>query len=103
MNFSLWRVVGRPGYWLEEGVRRGNEGDVGLGEGREGETARWGESKVASPRGHERWEQKVRGLPEGKRLAGKGSPKEGAIRKFGGPERKRLSERGNPKGAGTRK
>ena len=49
---------------------------------------------------HERWEQKVRGLPEGKRLAGKGSPKEGAVRKFGGPERKRLSERGNPKGAG---
>ena len=45
----------------------------------------------------------MRGLPEGKRLAGKGSPKEGAVRKFGGPERKRLSERGNPKGAGTRK
>lgn len=67
-----------------------------------------GESKVASvldfePRGRERWEEKVRGLPEGKRLAGKGSPKEGAVRRFGGPERKRLSVRGNPKGAGTRK
>ena len=67
-----------------------------VGGGRGGRTWVWerdarvrdgplGESKVASvldfePRGRERWEEKVRGLPEGKRLAGKGSPKEGAVR-----------------------
>lgn len=101
MNFSPLAGGGSAGLlvWRKVG---GNEGDDdGFGRGTRGETARWGESKVASPRGSQRWEQKVEGTPRGERDSRvRGAPK-GTIRKLGGPERKRLSERGNPKGAGT--
>lgn len=66
------------------------------------DTARWGNRRLESPRGHESWEQKARGPPERKRQAGKGSTKEGVTPKSRDPEGKRLSE-GDPKGLGTRR